>query len=42
MTDHFQDKAQGWEQRETTQALSTAIGQGVLSHLPRLVTAFKS
>lgn len=33
MTDHFQDKAQGWEQRETIQALSKAIGETVLSHL---------
>jgi 2-polyprenyl-3-methyl-5-hydroxy-6-metoxy-1,4-benzoquinol methylase len=31
--DHFQDKAQGWEQRETIQQLSQAVGKTVLSHL---------
>ena len=33
MTDYFQDKAQDWEQRETIQGLSKAIGKTVLSHL---------
>lgn len=33
MTDHFQDKAQDWEQRETIKALSNGIGKTLLSRV---------